>query len=109
MVVVDEMHAYNGLFGANVANLLRRFRRVCRHYGADPRVVACSATIGNPDELAQTLMGQRMSIVDRDGSPRGRRLYVLWNPPVVRGTVWRSRRSANVEAHDLNYSQWDPR
>ncbi len=101
LLVIDELHVYNGLFGANAANLFRRFRRVCAHHGASPRIVACSATIANPRELAETLTGRRFSLVEDDGSPRGRRLTVFWNPPVVRGTPWRSRRSANVEAHEL--------
>ena len=101
LLVLDEMHVYNGIFGSNMTNLLRRFFRLCRHYGSDPRVVACSATIGNPGELAARLVGRPVAVVDDDGSPRGRRTYVFWNPPRVRHTTWRSRRSANVEAHDL--------
>jgi DEAD/DEAH box helicase domain-containing protein len=101
LLVLDELHVYNGIFGANMANLLRRLDRVCEHYGTRPRIVACSATIGNPKELAERLTGRTMTLIDRDGSPRGRRVYVLWNPPRVRGTTWRSRRSANVEAHEL--------
>lgn len=100
-VVLDELHVYNGIFGANMANLLRRFGRLCQHYGSRPQIVACSATIGNPKELAERLTGREMTVIDRDGSPRGRRVYVLWNPPVVRHATWRSRRSANVEAHEL--------
>ena len=100
-VVLDELHVYNGIFGANMANLLRRFERVCRHYGSRPQILACSATIGNPAELACNLTGRDMTIVTRDGSPRGRRVYVLWNPPRIRSTAWRSRRSANVEAYEL--------
>ena len=100
-LVVDELHTYSGIFGSNMANLLLRLRRVCRHYGSDPRVIACSATIGNPRQLAERLIGRAVSVVDDDGSPRGRRTYVFWNPPRVRGTDWHSRRSANVEAHEL--------
>ncbi|MHC4592248.1 MAG: DEAD/DEAH box helicase, partial [Planctomycetota bacterium] len=101
LLVLDEVHVYSGIFGSNAANLFRRFWRVCAHYGADPQVVACSATIGNPKELAEGVTGREMSLVENDGSPRGRRVYVFWNPPRVRGTTWRSRRSANVEAHEL--------
>jgi len=105
-LVLDELHVYSGIFGANMANLLRRFDRVCGHHagrpgGGLPRIVACSATVGNPRELAERLTGREVTVVDRDGSPRGRRVYVFWNPPRVRGSVWRSRRSANVEAHEL--------
>jgi len=101
LLVVDELHTYSGLFGSNMANLLRRFFRLCRHYGSEPQVVACSATIGNPRELAERLTGMPFELVDRDGSPRGKRTYVFWNPPRIRATDWRSRRSANVEAHEL--------
>ena len=100
-LVLDELHVYSGIFGANMTNLLRRWERVCGHYGARVRIIACSATIGNPRELAERLTGREMTVIDRDGSPRGRRVYVFWNPPTVRGTTWRSRRSANVEAHEL--------
>ncbi len=101
LLVVDEIHVYSGIFGSNAANLFRRFFRVCRHYGSEPQVVACSATVGNPRELAEGVTGKEMALVDDDGSPRGRRTFVFWNPPRVRGTIWRSRRSANVEAHEL--------
>jgi len=100
-LVLDELHAYSGIFGSNMANLMRRFRRVCRHYGSEPQIVACSATVRDPRRLAETVAGRPMVLVDDDGSPRGRRIYVLWNPPRLRGTPWRSRRSANVEAHEL--------
>jgi len=101
LLVLDELHTYSGIFGSNMANLLRRFFRVCKHHGSWPQVVACSATIGNPAELARELTGREMALVADDGSPRGKRTYVFWNPPRVRGTQWRSRRSANVEAHEL--------
>ncbi|MBN1866322.1 DEAD/DEAH box helicase [Candidatus Sumerlaeota bacterium] len=101
IVVVDELHTYSGMFGSNAANLFRRLRRVCEHYGSAPRFIACSATVGNPRELAEGVLGCETTPIDRDGSPRGRRFYVLWNPPRVRRGDWRSRRSANVEAHEL--------
>ena len=101
LLVLDELHTYSGIFGSNMGLLLERFFRVCRHYGSAPLIVASSATIANPKELAETLTGRDFVLVDRDGSPRGRRTYVFWNPPRVRQTTWRSRRSANVEAHEL--------
>jgi DEAD/DEAH box helicase domain-containing protein len=100
-LVLDELHVYSGIFGSNAANLLRRFFRLCSYYGAEPQVVACSATIGNPRELAERVTGKEMTLVEDDGSPRGKRTFVLWNPPRLRATAWRSRRSANVEAHEL--------
>ena len=63
------VHVYNGIFGANMANMLRRFQRLGAHYGSTPRIIACSATIGNPRELALQLTGREMVLVDQDGSP----------------------------------------
>lgn len=100
-LVFDELHTYGGMFGSGVANLMRRFLRICERYGSSPRILACSATIANPRELAETLFDRPFELVERDGSPRGRRLTVFWNPPIERSGEWRSRRSANVEAHDL--------
>lgn len=100
-LVLDELHVYSGMFGSNVANLLRRFFRVCQRYGSDPQVIACSATVANPQELAEAVVGKRFRLVDDDGSPRGKRTFVFWNPPRIRDTTYRSRRSANVEAHEL--------
>jgi DEAD/DEAH box helicase domain-containing protein len=104
-LVLDEIHVYNGIFGSNMANLMRRFWRVCRHYRSAgkrlPQVIACSATVANPAELARRLTRREVTVVDDDGAPRGRRVFAFWNPPRVRGTTRRSRRSANVEAHEL--------
>jgi len=101
LLVLDELHVYSGIFGSNIGNLLRRFFRLCAHYGSSPQIITCSATIGNPGELAEALTGREMALIDEDGSPRGKRTYVFWNPPRIRATQWRSRRSANVEAHEL--------
>ena len=100
-LVLDELHVYTGIFGSNMALLLARLFRLCRHYGSDPAIVACSATISNPGELSEQLTGRPFRVIAQDGSPRGRRVYVFWNPPRRRHTAWRSRRSANVEAHEL--------
>ncbi|MBS3761799.1 MAG: DEAD/DEAH box helicase [Planctomycetes bacterium] len=100
-LVLDEIHVYNGIFGSNMANLMHRFWRICERYGSDPQIIACSATIANPAELAERLTGREMEVISEDGSPRGGRTYLFWNPPTVRERDWRSRRSANVEAHDL--------
>ena len=82
-VVIDEMHAYRGLFGSHMANLLRRLRRVCEFYGAHPVFIGCSATIANPQELAQQLAGRPVTLVNDDGSPRGEKHVILYNPPLV--------------------------
>ncbi len=101
LLVVDELHVYSGIFGSNAAHMFRRLFRICRHNGAEPQVIACSATIGNPRELAEGVIGREMALVDEDGSPRGRRTFIFWNPPRERPRTYRSRRSANVEAHEL--------
>jgi DEAD/DEAH box helicase domain-containing protein len=99
-VVIDEIHAYRGIFGSNVANVLRRLRRLCRHYGSSPRFILCSATIANPAEFAQRLLGDEVTLIAEDGSPRGPKKFVLWNPPFL-DTAKMERRSSNVEAHFL--------
>lgn len=100
-VVVDELHTYGGLFGSNAANLFKRFERVCEHYGSRPQFVFCSATIANPVDIARKLTGREPVLIDQDGSPRGAKTYVFWNPPRVRQRRLKTRRSANVEAHEL--------
>ena len=86
-VVIDEMHTYRGVFGSHLANLLRRLRRVCAHYGADPRFILSSATIANPRELAEGLTERPIALVDRSGAPpAGTLLPVLQPPGGERGT-----------------------
>jgi len=95
-VVVDEMHAYRGIFGSHVAGVMRRLARLAAHYGASPRFVLCSATIRNPGELAQRLTGRSVAVVDDDGAPRGEKHFVFWNPPFVDASRV-ERRSSNGE------------
>ncbi len=82
-VVIDELHAYRGVFGSHLANVLRRLRRICRHYGADPMFICSSATIANPRELAERLTEQPFALVEESGAPRGEKLFLFYNPPVV--------------------------
>jgi DEAD/DEAH box helicase domain-containing protein len=82
-VVVDEAHVFRGVFGSHVAHVLRRLRRLVAHYGGDPRFVLSSATIGNPAELAERLVGEPFQAVTEDRSPTGGRVFALWNPPIV--------------------------
>ena len=82
-VVIDELHAYRGVFGSHLANILRRLRRVCAHYGSSPVFICSSATIANPRELAERLTGERFALVERNGAPRGEKFFALVNPPVV--------------------------
>ncbi|MEA2621775.1 MAG: box helicase protein [Chloroflexota bacterium] len=79
-VVIDETHAYRGVFGSHVANVIRRLLRICSHYGTTPRIICCSATIGNPQALAETLTGRSMRVVDRNGAPSGAKHVVVLNP-----------------------------
>jgi DEAD/DEAH box helicase domain-containing protein len=81
LVVVDESHTYTGVQGMHAAWILRRLRRVLDHYGSDPAFVCSSATVGNPAAHSEALLGEPVTVVDEDGSPRGRRDLVLWNPP----------------------------
>ncbi len=82
-VVIDEIHAYRGVFGSNLANVIRRLRRICAFYGANPTFICCSATIQNPQELAALMTGKPMEIIDENGAPAGRKHVVFYNPPVV--------------------------
>ncbi|MHC4469731.1 MAG: DEAD/DEAH box helicase [Planctomycetota bacterium] len=103
-VVLDEVHAYRGVFGSHLANVMRRLRRVCRHHGAAPRFVCCSATIANPDEHASRICGEPVAVVSRDGAPRGPKRFLLWNPPPLDSTredVGGERRSPLWEAVHL--------
>jgi DEAD/DEAH box helicase domain-containing protein len=82
LVVIDEIHGYRGVFGSHVANVIRRLRRVCRLYAnREPVFVCCSATIGNPAELAERLTGLPQKAIADDGAPRSERIFVFWNPP----------------------------
>ncbi|MGD8710382.1 MAG: DEAD/DEAH box helicase, partial [Ectothiorhodospiraceae bacterium] len=82
-VVIDEMHTYRGVFGSHVANVMRRLRRVCRFYGADPVFILSSATIANPAELASQLVGDDVEAITESGAPAGEKNLLLWNPPVI--------------------------
>jgi DEAD/DEAH box helicase domain-containing protein len=82
-IVIDEMHTYRGIFGSHMANLIRRILRVARFYGANPVFILCSATIGNPAELAERLIGEPVNLIDRSGAPSGKKTVVLYNPPLV--------------------------
>jgi DEAD/DEAH box helicase domain-containing protein len=82
-IVIDEMHTYRGVFGAHVANVIRRLWRVCRFYGAAPVFILCSATIANPVELARQLIGAEVTAITESGAPQGEKHLLLWNPPVI--------------------------
>jgi DEAD/DEAH box helicase domain-containing protein len=99
-VVVDEAHTYRGVFGSHVANVLRRLRRLARAYGREPRFLLASATIANPLELAERLVGTPFELIDDDGAPRAGREIAMWNPPLLDKATG-VRRSALSEAADL--------
>jgi DEAD/DEAH box helicase domain-containing protein len=82
-VVIDELHAYRGVFGSHLTNVLRRLQRICRHYGSNPQFICSSATIANPAELAERLVEKPFSLVAKSGAPRGEKFFVFVNPPVV--------------------------
>ncbi len=79
-VVVDEAHSYRGIFGSHVAHVLRRLRRICRYYGANPQFITCSATLGNPEEFLTGLTGLDFEIVAETGAPQNGKTFILWNP-----------------------------
>jgi DEAD/DEAH box helicase domain-containing protein len=83
VIVIDELHTYRGVFGSHVANVIRRLLRLCAHYGSKPVIVCCSATIGNPLELATMLTGRPARLVDRNGAPSGERHLLLVDPPII--------------------------
>jgi len=82
-VVIDELHTYRGVFGSHVANVLRRLKRVAAFYGASPQFILTSATIGNPRDLAEKLIEAPITLVEEDGSLRGERHFIIYNPPIV--------------------------
>ncbi len=99
-VVVDEVHTLSGVFGSSVANVLRRLMRIARHYGANPRFLASSATVADPKGHAERLFGRPVTVVDEDASPAGKRIFGVYEPPVV-NPVAGLRANALEEAREL--------
>ncbi len=101
IVVVDEAHVYRGVFGSHVAGVLRRLRRIASAYGTEPNFILTSATIANPQELAERLTGLAdFSLIAKDGSPAPKRQVAMWNPPLTDAALG-TRRSALAEAAEL--------
>ncbi|MEX0768247.1 MAG: DEAD/DEAH box helicase [Microthrixaceae bacterium] len=102
-VVVDELHTLRGVFGTHVSQILRRLRRLIRFYGGEePTFIFSSATIGHPAELASSLCGQKVSVVQQDASPSGQRSIALWNPAeVTDGDRWSINTEAALVASEL--------
>jgi DEAD/DEAH box helicase domain-containing protein len=88
-VVLDEIHAYRGIFGSHVANVLRRLQRLCHFYGSDPQFICCSATIANPKEHAERLVERPFTLIDetQNGAPSGEKQFILYNPPIIDETL----------------------
>jgi len=99
-VVIDELHAYRGVFGSHLGNVVRRLRRVCQFYGSNPTFICASATIGNPVELAEKVLERRVRLVDRNGAPAAEKRLVFYNPPLVNRELG-LRRSSFVEAQRI--------
>lgn len=100
-VVIDEVHTYRGVFGSHMTNVVRRLKRIASFYGAKPVFICSSATIGNPRELAEDILGEPLHLIDQSGAPRGEKHVILYNPPHVdrvqgirRGVVLEARRLA---------------
>lgn len=98
-IIIDESHTYRGIFGSNVAMLIRRLLRICKHYGSDPQFILSSATIANPDEHSKKLTGKEFHVVSDDSSETGRKFFVLWNPPILDEGL--TRRSTHQETRAL--------
>ncbi|GAB4329497.1 MAG: ATP-dependent helicase MrfA [Calditrichia bacterium] len=82
-VVIDEIHHYRGVFGSHLGNLVRRLKRIARFYGSEPQFICCSATIANPKELAEKIIEEPVTLIDRNGAPSGEKHFLFYNPPVV--------------------------
>ena len=96
-VVIDEMHIYRGVFGSHVANVIRRLKRIAAFYGAAPQFILTSATIANPGELGSRLVEEPIEVVDSDGSGKGPKTFLIYNPPVIDQSLG-LRRSATQES-----------
>lgn len=99
-IVIDEVHHYRGVFGSHLANVLRRLKRICAFYGANPQFICCSATINNPQEMAEKIVEKPIELIDNNGAPAGERHFLFFNPPVVNAELG-IRKSAIKEVSRL--------
>ncbi|MCF7913952.1 MAG: DEAD/DEAH box helicase [Spirochaetaceae bacterium] len=102
-IVIDEVHTYRGIFGSHMTNLIRRLKRIAEFYGSSPQFILCSATIGNPKELAEQIIEEQVTLVDQNGAPSGEKHVVLYNPPLV-DAVQGIRRGVVLEAKNIALS-----
>ncbi len=94
-VVIDEIHSYRGIFGSHLANVIKRLRRICNFYGSNPTFICCSATIANPQQLTERIVGRAVNLVDNNGAPSGEKHFVIYNPPVINKQLGIRRSSMN--------------
>lgn len=99
-IVIDELHQYRGVFGSHMANVIRRLKRICRFYGAEPQFILCSATIANPGELARSLIEKPLVEILENGAPRPEKHFIIYNPPVINHELG-LRRSALLDSRSL--------
>lgn len=99
-IVIDEIHIYRGIFGSHFTNVIRRLKRIAAFYGARPQFICCSATIGNPLDLAEKIIEEKACIIDKSGAPTGERHFILYNPPIV-DAVQGIRRGVTLESERL--------
>lgn len=104
-IILDEAHYYTGLMGMNVAWIVRRIRRIAKYYNKDPQFILASATLGNPEEHSKHLTGKKHFIITEDGSEKGARTLIFWNPPLIGENQRRSthRESSELLAHLTNH------
>ncbi|MEN6379490.1 MAG: DEAD/DEAH box helicase [Methanofastidiosum sp.] len=79
-IVLDEAHMYRGVFGSNVSLLIRRLQRICEYYGSNPQFILSTATLANPIEFAEKLTGLKFELISEDGSPKGKKYFIFYNP-----------------------------
>jgi DEAD/DEAH box helicase domain-containing protein len=99
-IIIDEAHVYRGVFGSNVAMLIRRLLRICKYYNSNPGIILSSATIANPKEHAEKLTSKKFEVVSKDGAPKGAKTFIFWNPPYIDDNK-SARRSTHQETKDL--------
>lgn len=99
-IVIDEVHAYRGVFGSHFANVLRRLKRICKFYGSNPQFLCASATIDNPGEHASKLIGEPITVINNNGAPAGEKHFLFYNPPVVNEQLG-IRKSSVLETQKL--------
>ena len=87
-IVIDEIHTYRGVFGSHVANVIRRLKRILKFYGSNPIFILTSATIANPLQLAEKITEEKFVLIDSDGSARGSRNFLIYNPPLIDKDTW---------------------